>query len=33
MQDIQIQVEHEEQLIQAKQMAENAELKQSFRII
>ena len=30
MQDIQIQVEHEEQLIQAKQMAENAELKQSF---
>ncbi len=28
--DIQIQVEHEEQLIQAKQMAENAELKQSF---
>ena len=30
MQDIQIQVEREEQLIQAKQMAENAELKQSF---
>ena len=30
MQDIQLQVEHEEQLIQAKQMAENAELKQSF---
>nr|WP_303923076.1 HAMP domain-containing sensor histidine kinase [Bacteroides intestinalis] len=30
MQDIQLQVEREEQLIQAKQMAENAELKQSF---
>lgn len=30
MQDIQKQVEHENQLIQAKQMAENAELKQSF---
>ena len=30
MQDIQLQVEREEQLIQAKQMAENAELKQYF---
>ena len=30
MQDIQLQAEREEQLIQAKQMAENAELKQSF---
>lgn len=30
MQDIQLQVEREDQLIQAKQMAENAELKQSF---
>lgn len=30
MQDIQLKVEREEQLIQAKQMAENAELKQSF---
>lgn len=30
MQDIQEQVEHEDQLILAKQMAENAELKQSF---
>lgn len=30
MQDIQEQMEREEQLIQAKRMAENAELKQSF---